>query len=567
MSLLVPAFFLLLAWFTAEYFPPWGSWHNEIGAFACGVWLFGGLLLRQGASGYRPLLLPRSAWPLVLLTLVVVLQAIAGRIVFFGDAFDLVIYLTLGIFVMAAGHAFGRQEEGYEAVQAQLSTRVSSFAVLIVIGGLGSVFIALAQALDIWGGAAWIVRMPALRRPGANLAQPNQLATLILFSIASLVYLFESRRLRGLTASMIAVTLLSGLVITESRTGVLSLFLLAGWWMLKRYRYSSKLPARSVVLFLAFFVTCFWFWPMFINFFNVEGGESAISQVNMQAGTRLVVWPQLWQAALLRPWLGWGLGGVSAAHNAILDGYGISEPFTYAHNVVLDLAVGVGLPLTALLVTVTSVWVWRRGRAANDLSSWYCLALALPFGMHSMLEFPFAYAYLLVPVLFLLGALEAQRASIDVIRIPWRIAVGCWVIVSTAMVWSAIEYILIEEDFRVARFEAMNIGQTASEYERPKIYILSQLNALSDVARIVPSPNMTSDRIDLTRKVAMRFPGSATQNRYALSLALNGNPEEAIRQLKVMRAMHGERTYQSIKANWSALAESKYPQLRSLALP
>lgn len=567
MTLLVAAFFLVLAWFTAEHFPPWVSWHNEIWAFACGVWLFGGLLVRQRVSAWQPLRLPKLVWPLALLIVVVVLQAITGRIAFSGDALVFVFYLTLSVFALVAGYAFGSREASHAASQAPLATRISPFAILMLIGGLGSVILALAQALDIWNDATWIFRMPALRRPGGNLAQPNQLATLILFSIASLVYLFELRFVRGLTACLMATLLLLGLVITESRTGALSLFFLAGWWMLKRRRLHFSLSARAVVSCLIFFAVCFWCWPIFLGFLNVGVGESATTQVNIQAGTRLVVWPQLWQAVLQRPWLGWGLGGVSAAHNAVLHGYATSEPFTYAHNVVLDLAVGVGLPLTVLLVTVTGVWLWLRGRAANDFLSWYCLALALPFGVHSMLEFPFAYAYLLVPVLFLLGVLEAQRAPDHVIPIPWRIAAACWAIASMAMVWSVFEYISIEEDFRVARFEAMHIGQTASEYERPKIYLLTQLDALLEVARIVPTPDMTPERIELARKVAMRFPGAATQNRYALSLALNGNPDEALRQLKVMRAMHGEQTYEGIKANWTELANTKYPQLKALALP
>ena len=84
---------------------------------------------------------------------------------------------------------------------------------------------------------------------------------------------------------------------------------------------------------------------------------------------------------------------------------------------------------------------------------------------------------------------------------------------------------------------------------------------------MMPKPGMSPDRVELTHKVAMHFPWPATQNRYALSLALNGNPDEAVRQLRVMRAMHGEKIYKDIKASWSNLAQDKYPQLRELDLP
>ena len=78
---------------------------------------------------------------------------------------------------------------------------------------------------------------------------------------------------------------------------------------------------------------------------------------------------------------------------------------------------------------------------------------------------------------------------------------------------------------------------------------------------------MSPERLDLARKVALRYPWPATQNRYALSLALNGNTEEALRQLRVIRALHGEKTYAEIRLNWEVLGKDKYPQLRELKLP
>ena len=51
------------------------------------------------------------------------------------------------------------------------------------------------------------------------------------------------------------------------------------------------------------------------------------------------------------------------------------------------------------------------------------------------------------------------------------------------------------------------------------------------------------------------------------SLALNGKPDEAIRQLLVMRALHGETAYAQVKAGWTLLAHEKYPQLQALKLP
>lgn len=567
MTLLVSLLFLSLGWFTSEHFLPWVSWHNEIWAFAAVMWSVACLLFLKNWKS-RFVILPNVGWPMLLLAVVVIVQTITGGIEFVGDAWVLMFYLALCIYAIGVGYKIGGSHKPEVYEQATAQSFVARFAMLVLLGGLCSVVVAFAQVLDVWEHASWIHRMPGARRPGANLGQTNQLATLVLFSIASLAYLFESRRLRVLTALPMAATLLLGLAITESRTGALSLLLMTAWWMVKHRRLGFVLSLRAVGLWVIFFACCFWFWPISLDFILIGGsGDSAATQVNMHAGTRLLVWPQLWQAVLQHPWFGWGLREVSEAHNTVLHAYAKSEPFTYAHNIALDLAVGMGLPLTLLLVVVTSVWLWRRVRDTKDLLSWYCLALVLPFAVHSMLEFPFAYAYLLVPVMFLLGVLEARLAPSRVVRIPWWAATASWALVSVAMSWSVVEYIAIEEDFRIARFEVYNVGKTPSNYERPHIVLLTQLDALLEGARIIPAPGMTPQRIELARKVAMRFPATATQNRYALSLALNDNPDEALRQLLVMRALYGKKHYAQVKSNWEALAKDKYPQLRELKLP
>lgn len=560
------SFVLLFAsWMTSVHFLPWNSWHNEVLAFAAVLLLSGVLVKDCFDHGRRTILLPMVAWPIGLLCVVVAIQASTGRILFIGDAVVLGFYLLLCLLALTLGYAATSPNERGLTSGADL---VDKLAVLLVLGGMCSAIVALVQALDVWEFGGWITRMQNLRRPGANLAQPNQLATLILFSVASAAYLFESRRLSAIVALPIAAVLLLALSVTESRSGMLGLFLMATWWFAKRRRVGFTLSVSAVSLWLGFFGCCVLIWPTAFNVIQ-EGGwiESAATHVNTSDGGRLVIWQQLWQAVLIRPWFGWGLREVSSAQNAVIHAYSEGLPVAYAHNIVMDLAVGIGLPLALLIVGAALLWLWRRVRAANDQLTWYCLAVALPLGVHSMTEYPFAYAYLLAPVMLLLGVLEARLAPGWGMRIRWWPAATAWVLICTAMVWSVIEYIPIEEDFRILRFEAMHIGQTPRDYQRPHIVMLTQLDALLHGGRIVPKPGMSADEVELARKVALRFPWPATQNRYAQSLALNGNPDEAIRQLLVMRALHGEAAYAQVKAGWTLLAHEKYPQLQTLKLP
>lgn len=521
---------------------------------------------KKDRSGH--ILVPATALPLVALGLIAGIQGATGLVTFWGDVFTYGFYLAVCVMCLALGFTFSRQAlaPGAEAFYgSNENPALTLLAFTLTLGAFASAVVAFAQLFELWEHSPWINRMPQLRRPGANMGQPNHLATLLLMGMASLLFLYESGKLKALPSVLIVLVLGAALAASESRTGVLSFLLMSAWWFAKNKRVSFRLSPWVMAFAGIGFLGLFWAWPSIFAFVLQTSGVDA--EVNIKAGTRLVVWPQLLEALAQRPWWGWGLGEVPEAHNAVAHAYVVSEPFSYSHNILLDLALGVGVPLTALLVLVTGVWLWRRVRAANQLLPWYCLAVALPVAVHSMLEFPFAYAYFLVSVMFALGALEGMAGGKPALRIGVRPAIVLLLGLSIATAWSVAEYSSIEEDFRIARFEALRIGKTPEEYQRPNVILLTQLGALLEGARIVPKPGMTDKELELAKKVALRYPWTATQNRYALSLALNGNPEEAVRQMRVMRALHGEKTYKGIRENWKILAHDKYPQLLQLELP
>ena len=268
------------------------------------------------------------------------------------------------------------------------------------------------------------------------------------------------------------------------------------------------------------------------------------------------------QAIAQRPWSGWGILQVPEALNSLADKYEASEAFTYSHNVLLDLAVELGLPIAILFYVGAAAWLWRRVQATKQLLPWYCLAVVVPLAVHSLLEFPFAYAYFLVPTMLILGVLERTLGNTrPLVNLKAWHAVVILCLVTIAMARSVVEYIEIEEDLRFVRLEAFRIGKIPSSHHKPNIILLTQLDVLLQGGRIAPNPTMTAVELTQSRKAALRYPWPAMQNRYALSLALNGDPTEAARQLRVLRAMYGDVTYAEIKSNWSYLAQYKYPQL------
>lgn len=561
---------LVMSWWQPMHLRPWLSWHSEMLAFISFLLIAASAIRDFRHAGNRGCVrVPYAMLPLLVLMGFIALQFSIGLIGFAGDLFVLVFYLSMGVVAFTAGFNASGGAVPVNGQQLRSQPYIDWFAKAVLVAAVGSVILALVQALGVWGDAIWINRTFSYRRPGGNLGQVNQLATLAIMGIASLGYLYETKKL-GSTASVTLLgILLLGVGISESRTGVLSVLTLVMWWYAGRRNAALKVSGALVIAGCAFLFAMVWVWPKFIEYVQSGGSLTAATSagVNLSAGLRLIVWPQLIAAALQRPWLGWGVGEVAAANNAVLHNYPEGDPFTYAHNIVLDLVVGVGFPLAILFVIITTVWMRRRLGPVRTLMPWYCVALIIPVGVHSMFEFPFTYSYFLLPALFAAGLIEGVAAPAKALSLRWQYAALVIITATVALVWSAVEYVALEEDYRVARFEILRVGGTPVGYERPITHLLTQLDALTVVSRITPTPGMSSERMEIMRKVAMHYPWYAAQNRYALSLALNGNPEEAIRQLKVMRAMHGEKAYAGIRIYWKDLATSTYPELGKLQIP
>ncbi|MBX3659987.1 MAG: O-antigen ligase C-terminal domain-containing protein [Ramlibacter sp.] len=557
---------LTLGWLTTEHFPPWVSWHAEVAAFFSAILLaWAGVFSWFQRTRGAPLCVPTMVVPFVLLGCIAIVQALLGLVTFWGDAIVFGIYASLCATCLLTGFNAFRHQEGFHERRPAQDRLVQVVATALVTGSLVSAFIALAQVFELWEGVGWIVRMPSLRRPGANLAQTNQLSTLLLMGIVSVIYLRLNARLSGLAVTFMLVLLGVGVATTESRAGALSVLVLFVWWQFRRPLIASHVSVATGPAFVALFAGAFVGWPHLLEAMQIL--EAGVSSRIDPGSLRFQVWPQLIEAVGLHPWAGWGVLGVSKAHNAVVHAYSLSEPYSYSHNLFLDLALWFGLPIAVVVILLGGAWLIRRIRTATTPTSWFCLAVALPLGVHSMLEFPYAYGYFLVPVMLLMGVLQASAVPAKGFKLDFRLAVGLLLTLTVLAALSVVEYLEAEEDFRVVRFEALSIGTTPASHHQPHPFLLSQLDALLSGSRIELRAGMAPDDIEKLRNLALRYPWSATQYRYVLALGLNGNQLEAARQLKVIRAQRGEKLYQQLRNNIKELSQTRYPQLSSLQLP
>jgi len=555
---------LLLSWLTTEHFLPWVSWHSEAVCFF-GVMLVAwmGLFGMWRARPRPPIDVPYVVLPFLLIGAVALAQALTGVMTFTGDALVAWFYLALCIACLVMGFNLGLTTPGPSAGGAAWSP-ATFLAWVFVLGASASVVVAFAQVFDLWGDSAWILRTFDLRRPGGNLAQPNQLGTLILMGTASVTCLYALGRLGPLAAGAILVLLGAGLAATESRAAVLALIVLLAWWQLKRPRIAAHVPGWTAPVVFAVFIALFFAWPQVLNALALTGNaESRFANGDV----RLAMWSQLAEVALQRPWAGWGILEVAKALNSVAHAHPVNNPFSYSHNVILDWAVWMGIPVAVILTVAAAVWLRRRLAQADSLLAWYSLAIALPLATHSLLEFPYAYAYFLAPVLLLLGMLERHVAAAPLLRIPAVPVAAALAVASAAMLWSAVEYLSIEEDFRIVRFEQLRIGHTPADHHRPQVVLFDQLGALLEGSRNELRAAMPKEDLEALKKLALRYPWVATEYRYAVALALNGQQQEAVRQFQVIRWTRDEKLYVQIKKELADMAQTRHPELRTLQLP
>lgn len=542
---------LCAAWLQPIFLPPWVAFHGEVFAFAALATVL--LVLIGKLKSGSGILFSFPEMSLCVLLMLIYFQYSTGKIFFLGDAVVYTIYIVGFMLVIAAVRA------NFFEINIQ-----KYLAWCIVVSGGMSAFIALLQTLFVDLQSNFIVSAPSWRRPGANLAQANNLGTLLLWAQASVFYLYTSAKLKNIYALILMGALAIGLAITESRTALIGVIALSFWIYAALSQMSKK--TRLLFCFIYFLASLglFLFWPKLMEIFYEGGwgGPRLDSRIDIvQSGARGVVWGQLIEAISMQPIFGWGFGGVPHALNGVIDKYRVSYPFTYAHNIIFDLAVGVGLPVMCVFLISWMVWISRRISWKVSSDRWYSFALLIPFLLHSLTEFPFSYAYFLFPVgaaIGVIGVGQAGTLSLNISRALFFVFYLIWCLV-VILVFR--DYVLAEEDFRVARMEARKIGKISDDYIPPKMFFLDQLDAINKATRLTPTPNMSVGDIKIIEAAALKYPWTAIQSRYALVLALNGNAAEAKRQLIVMRVMHGQEVYDGMLEYWRALAKERYPQL------
>ncbi len=546
---------LFFCWGIADHFPPWTAFHTEAPAFIASMLALTAIWRWDG----RRIKLPAVVLLVAALVLIAWLQWAKGLVSYAGDALVTSIYLV----TLAAGWLFGYQR----VATGQKTSLIEWICGFLLAVSLLTSFQIFAQWLQIEGAFwGWVLDAPLARKPYANVGQPNQAATTLLMGTAAI--LMQRGRI-GYPVMWCALLMLGlAMTVTQSRTA-----LLAATTMVVLFSFFYRPDARelltrtSVLLWLLFIYAAAW------GFQNLEwtSTKAGIGVGNMVApGSRYLIWSQLMAGLIERPLEGFGWLQIATAQqlgSLIIPG---SEQTNYAHNIVLDLFLVLGLPLGGMVLGIGAIWWWRRvAKIQGSSNAMQAFFISLPFLVHSMLEFPHAYAYFLFVVGMVLGALDAWTEG----RNPWALSIPKWMLGGFIIGWSGLlaatgyEYVLAEEDFRVNRFENRRLGETPSDYHPPNLVLLTQLDDVLQAMRLRAKPGMKPEELAILVRISARYSWAPLQFRTALSLALNDRPDEAVLQLRIIKAMFPKAIYVEAKENFLRLQLEQYPELVSVEFP
>jgi hypothetical protein len=545
--------FFLLSWLSADHYRPWASFHSEVLAFLGIFGLLVSVLIHQSGG----VVVPRGMGWIAVATLLPWLQYVAGIGYFAGDALLSSLYLCGLSGAIMVGFAFSRAKEG------DLAYGLTGVMHSLWIAAMVSAAIAWIQWLNLQLPIGMFVVQTEFGDPAkGNLGQPNQLGTLLLMGMIAYSYIYERRIIGAFGFTLGIFFMTSALVMTHSRAAMLGVLAIGCIFVVKRSRMKSLLSTQHVLGWVLLFGLANGVSPYIDEALMLSSDREPLFANN----GRVLIWLQMLAGISKSPWVGYGLNQTATAHIAGTLDYPGSMTVTYAHNILLDIIAWNGIPLGVVMIGAGGYWFCTRIYRVSDLKAVYAMACLLPFTIHSLVEYPFAYAYFLIAAGLMVGVVEACVEPIK----GWQIkrlwvgsALSVWVIVGGYIVH---EYILIEEDFRIVRFENQRLGKTEATYQVPKLWMLSHMATMLKVARQPAVPNMTEQQLNDLRRVSFRFLYGAINLRYAIALGLNGDPDGARHMMAVVRATYGPVYYGEAKVGWQESTE-KYPSLNAITLP
>ncbi|KWB75433.1 PglL family O-oligosaccharyltransferase [Burkholderia ubonensis] len=436
-------------------------------------------------------------------------------------------YLGAALVAMQAGYALAREQ------LAEAAARIMAGALLI--GGVFAVFCQVVQLFrleSVLSPFVVVYNIAVERRPYGNMAQANHLATYIAFALAGALYLVQTRRLAVWAWLMLSVVLSGGLALTVSRGPWLqvAVMVVAGFWMARaESRGKPGAPANvrarvwlMPVLLAAVFVAVNGAvrWANLHYHLNLAVSAAERMRDAGQIAPRLALWK--YGLAMFRehPLLGVGWGEFPSHQFALARALGGVEIANNSHDIFIDLLAKSGLLGLGVLVVTLVLWFVRALRAPQTSTRVFGFALVGVLLMHALVEYPQQYMFFLLPVMFVIGLLEAKPLRI----VPGRAAFALFALLTFGGLLAALPVL---RDYQ--RAEVLYYGtDPAAQYRDAPSLLFGAWGDYGAATLLTLSRDALPAKLAAHERAIALLPGETVLRRYAVLQALDGRDADAL---------------------------------------
>lgn len=545
LGLLLWSLLLCIGWLLPVHNRPWTAFHID-------AWIALFLLIATGVVIARSRASVNVHGVVVLvagLVGVIWLQRASGLVLETGNAWMGTIYLLGLLLALLAGACWESRQPGQLA---------DALFTAIGIAAVVSVGIQLYQ----WQGGdnLWLWMMIGdSSRPFANLGQSNQMGTFLLWGLLALAWGVLRGKVATALALLLAAWLLFGLALTGSRTAWIAVVLLvAAAWLWRRHWPQPRFPWAVTGLAL-YFAAC-----VAVVITLQQAAPTLDTVTRLQGEPRFAAWKLFADAVWQRPFFGYGWNQTLLAQGSVvLEHPPLSMFYSYSHNLFLDLVLWCGIPLGLLVAGLLLRWMWLQIRSVRSAEHAVLVLFVLVAANHAMFEYPLYYAYILLPVGLVMGALNVRAGMRPVWQMPRGIFALLWL--SGAVLFA----LVVRDYFQVeARYSApIPEAQDKSAAPSSDLLLLTQWQNYFEYSRLVPRAGMTEAELDRARMLTALNPiYIGFTFKLAMSLALNGKPQEAGDWLERFCRMSSKKHCESFKGEWVKAKQSR-SDLASVAWP
>ncbi|MES1981586.1 MAG: Wzy polymerase domain-containing protein [Pseudomonadota bacterium] len=513
---------------------PITTFYQEWGAAMLG--LCGMLLLLTRRYWLQPEI-PRIVLLPIILMLLVLLQALLGRMAYFSHALLTSLYLLWAGLLMMLGQRLRREFD--------LPTLVVALAAILLAGAeLGT----LAGILQHYRWPTLLNQVVAGKAGTTvvgNMGQPNHFANYTTLGLISLGLLHVRGKLGAWLVAILAAPMLFVLVLSGSRSVWVYLAALCGLAYL--WQRGNK-PMRRLLVYCVLLLVGFGLMHLLAQvswMAGVNGNQTTLDRFASQVGSssiRLHIWYEAWLIFKQFPLLGAGFGQFAYQH--FLLGPQLHATYIYglynnAHNLVMQTAAEMGLAGLLAWLGTLALWIRQAARAPRTVDHWWGYAILAVLGIHSLLEYPLWYAYFIGIAALLLGVFDNTTFRLE-LRNAGRLSVASILLLgalSLTQLWQSYRAL---EHLRALRPTSAT-DTVYTQRIREGLVAAHAQALLQPYAELVMSSLIEAGTEHLAEKRAlnenaMRFvPIGSVVYRQALLLALAGDLPAA--QLQIERAI------------------------------